>query len=116
MIQKEFQEKGVSGFKISADDRDAIQELKTAAEHGEFDILLVFMFDRLGRIDNETPFVVEWFIKHGISVWSMGLIPGWGRSPGGGLGNPLQYSCLENTMDREAWWASVHGVARVRHD
>ena len=71
VIQKEFQEKGVSGFKISADDRDAIQELKTAAEHGEFDILLVFMFDRLGRIDNETPFVVEWFIKHGISVWSV---------------------------------------------
>ena len=71
VIQKEFQEKGVSGFKISADDRDAIQELKTAAENGEFDILLVFMFDRLGRIDNETPFVVEWFIKHGISVWSV---------------------------------------------
>ena len=62
VIQKDFQEKGVSGFKISADDRDAIQELKTAAERGEFDILLVFMFDRLGRIDNETPFVVEWFM------------------------------------------------------
>lgn len=71
VIQKEFQEKGVSGFKVSADDRDAIQELKTAAENSEFDILLVFMFDRIGRIDNETPFVVEWFIKHGISVWSV---------------------------------------------
>ena len=71
VIQKEFQEKGVSGFKISADDRDAIQELKTAAENKEFDILLVFMFDRIGRIDNETPFVVEWFIKHGIEVWSV---------------------------------------------
>ena len=40
-----------------------------------------------------------------------GLIPGLGRSPGGGNGNPLQYSCLENTMDRGAWWATVHWVA-----
>ena len=38
------------------------------------------------------------------------LIPGSGRSPGGGNGNPLQYSCLENPMDRGAWWATVHGV------
>ena len=41
-----------------------------------------------------------------------GLIPGWGRSPGGGYGNPLQYSCLENPMDRGAWWATVHRVAK----
>ena len=41
-----------------------------------------------------------------------GLIPGSGRSPGGGHGNPLQYSCLENPMDREAWWATVHRVAK----
>ena len=39
-----------------------------------------------------------------------GLIPGLRRSPGGGHGNPLQYSCLENSMDREAWWATVHTV------
>ena len=39
-----------------------------------------------------------------------GLIPGWGRSPGEGYGNPLQYSCLENPMDKRAWWATVHGV------
>ena len=44
------------------------------------------------------------------------LIPGSGRSPGEGNGNPLQYSCLENSMDRGAWWATVHGVARVGHD
>ena len=41
----------------------------------------------------------------------MGSIPELGRSPGGGHGNSLQYSCLENPMDREAWWATVHGVA-----
>ena len=45
-----------------------------------------------------------------------GSIPGWGRSPGEGNGNPLLYSCLENPVYREAWWATVHGVARVRHD
>ena len=40
------------------------------------------------------------------------LIPGLGRSPGEGNGNPLQYSCLGNPMDRGAWWATVHGVAK----
>ena len=39
-----------------------------------------------------------------------GSIPGSGRSAGGGTGNPHQYSCLENLMDKEAWWATVHGV------
>ena len=39
----------------------------------------------------------------------MGLIPGWGRSPGEGNGNPLQHSCLKNPMDRGAWWATVQG-------
>ena len=43
-----------------------------------------------------------------------GLIPGSGRSPGEGNGNPIQYSCLENSMDWEAWWATVHGVAKSR--
>ena len=46
----------------------------------------------------------------------LGLIPGLGISPGEGNGNPLQYSCLENPMDRGAWWATVHGVTRVRYD
>ena len=41
-----------------------------------------------------------------------GLIPGWGRSPGEGNGNPLQYCCLGNPMDRGAWWATVPGVAK----
>ena len=46
----------------------------------------------------------------------LGLIPGLGRSPGEGKGNTLQYSCLENSMDRGAWQATVHVVSRVRHD
>ena len=70
IIAKEFYEKGVSGFKVSANDRDAIQDLKEAAINHEFDVLLVYMFDRLGRRDDETPFVVEWFVKQGIEVWS----------------------------------------------
>ena len=43
-----------------------------------------------------------------------GSIPGSGRSPGEGNGNPLQYSCLDNPMDGEAWWATVHEVAKSR--
>ena len=46
----------------------------------------------------------------------VGSIPGSGRSPGEGTGSPLQYSCLENPMDRGTWWATVHVVTRVRHD
>ena len=42
----------------------------------------------------------------------MGSIPGWGRSHGGGHGNPLQYSCLENQLDRGACWGTVHRVAK----
>ena len=44
----------------------------------------------------------------------LGSIPGLGRSPGIGNGNPLQYSCWENSMDSRAWWAIVHGVANSR--
>ena len=46
------------------------------------------------------------------SVGNLGLIPGLGISPGEGHGNPLQSSCLKNSMDREGWWAIVHGVAK----
>ena len=44
------------------------------------------------------------------------MVPGLGRSPGEGKGNLLQYSCLENPMDRGAWWATVHGVTSIGHD
>ena len=71
VVGAEFEEKGISGSKVSAENRDAIIDLKEAARKGEFQILLVFMFDRLGRIDDETPFVLEWFVKNGIEVWSV---------------------------------------------
>ncbi|MFR8078642.1 MAG: recombinase family protein [Christensenellales bacterium] len=69
-IVAEFSENGVSGFKVSANKRDDILEIKKLAQEKAFDKLLVFKFDRLGRIESETPFVVEWFINHGIEVWS----------------------------------------------
>ena len=50
------------------------------------------------------------------SAGDTGLILGLGRSPGGGHSNPHQYSCLENSMDRGAWWAQSTGLQRVRHD
>ena len=50
------------------------------------------------------------------NVEDLGLIPGLGRSPGEGNGNPLQYSCLENSIDRGAWWAMSMESRRVGHD
>ena len=70
-IVQEEQEAGVSGFKVSAADREAIIRLKEDALKDRFDILLVFMFDRLGHKEDETPFIVEWFVSHGIAVWSV---------------------------------------------
>ena len=48
------------------------------------------------------------------SARDVGLIPGLGRSPGGGNGDPLQYFCLGISMDRGVWWTTLHGVARVK--
>ena len=50
------------------------------------------------------------------SAGDLGLIPGLGRSPGEGNGNPLQYSCLENSTDRGNWWATIMGCQRVGHN
>lgn len=63
-------EKGVAGSKVSTGKRDVIQELRSEVSKGNFDILQVYMFERLGRIDSETPFVLEWFVQHGIQMWS----------------------------------------------
>lgn len=58
-------------YKVSTDDLVKLKRIRKAAEQGEFDILLVFMYDRLGRNLNETPFIAEWFTKKGIHVWSV---------------------------------------------
>ena len=55
-------------------------------------------------------------VESACSAGDPGSIPGSGRSPGEGNGNPLQYSCLENPMDRGAWQATVYGVTRVGHN
>ena len=52
--------------------------------------------------------------KSACNAGDLGLIPGLGRSPGDGIGSPLQYSCLENSMDRGARWATFHEVAESR--
>jgi len=70
-LAKEYIEKGVSGFKVSANDRDEIQQAKRDAENGLFDVLLCFMFDRLGRKEDETPFVLKWFSKQGVELRSV---------------------------------------------
>lgn len=68
---KEYIELGVSGYKLSEHERDVLQEIKKDVLNNEFDVLLVFMFDRIGRREEETPFVVEWLISNGIEVWSV---------------------------------------------
>ena len=51
-----------------------------------------------------------------VNIGDANSIPGWGRFPGEGNGNPLQYTCLGNPMDRGAWRGTVQGVIKVRHD
>ena len=63
---------------------------------------------------SQVALVVKNLLANAGGLRGAGLIPGLGRSPGGGHGNPLQYSCLENLMDRGAWQATVHRVAKSR--
>ncbi len=70
-LEKEYIEKGVSGYKKTAVERDVLQQIKNDALEKKFDVLLVFMFDRLGRREDETPFVVEWFVEQDVEVWSV---------------------------------------------
>lgn len=106
VIKKEFKELGVSGFKVSVDERDKIQELKLCAERKEFDVLLVFMFDRLGRRDDETPFVLRWFTENGIEVWSVKE------------GQQIFDSCVDDLINYVRFWTakteSYHTSLRVR--
>ena len=68
---------------------------------------LICPYNNLGGSDGK---------ESGRNVGGLGSIPGLGRFPGEGNGNPLQCSCLENPMDREAWRATVHGDQRVGHN
>ena len=70
------------------------------------------MFSQVGQGKAEKGFPGSSEVK--ASARDLGLIPGSGRCPGEGNGNPLQYSCLENPMDGGAWWATVHGVAKIQ--
>jgi len=56
--------------------------------------------------------VVKYLSDYAGDIRDMGLIPGLGRSSGGGHGNPLGYSCWENPMNRGTWWSTVHGFAK----
>ena len=77
-----------------------------------FLVLIWFGFPKLNTQSAETKSFLHSMVNYLPAVW-VG-IPGLGRYPGEGNGNPLQYSCLENSMDRGAWWATVHGVAKSR--
>ena len=67
------------------------------------------------RIRNSLKLALPWWLsgkEPACNAVDSGLIPGWGRSPGEENGNPLQYSCLENSMDRRAWRPTAHGISK----
>ena len=70
------------------------------------------MYALIGLPRGRTFLVVKNLPAKAEDIKDVGLIPGLERSPGGGHGSPLQYSCLENPMDRGAWWAMVHRVTQ----
>ena len=80
---------------------------KSGSQRGQF-VLFIYMYLHSGFLGGS---VVE---NLPVNAGDSGLIPRWGKSPGGGNGNPLQYSCLGNSMDRGAWWAAVHWVAKTQ--
>ena len=71
ILEKEYMELGVSGYKLGEKERDVLQTIKKDVCNKEIDVLLVFLFDRIGRREDETPFVVKWLIDQGIEVWSV---------------------------------------------
>ena len=108
-IVDEISEKGVSGYKVSTNARDAIVEIKKRAITHQFDVLLVFMFDRLGRRDDETPFVVQWFVQQGIEVWS--TREGYGKQSVNGDG--YQKYAEEIPLHKEACGLYVDQIAEL---
>jgi site-specific DNA recombinase len=71
VLVKEYKEKGVSGFKKKASERDELKQILYDAANDKFDVLLVFMFDRLGRLEDDTPFFIQSLVKTGVEVWSV---------------------------------------------
>ena len=71
---------------------------------------------RLKRLSNSSSSNSSVGKESACNAGDLGSIPGLGGSPGEGNGNPLQYSCLKNHMDRGTWQATVHGVTKVGHD
>ena len=72
-------------------------------------------FENNGKDSNQDSHGLPWWLSNKESTYKAGdvdSIPGSGRNPGEGNGNPLQYSCLGNLTDRGAWWATVYGVAK----
>ena len=65
---------------------------------------------------SQVPLEVRNLLANATDTRDTNLIPGSGRAPEGGHGTPLQYSCLENPLDRGTWWATVHGLQRIGHD
>ena len=77
-----------------------------------FNLMFIVYWDIVDLWASQVVLMVKIPPANAGDIRDVGLIPGSGRSPGGGHGNPLQYSCLENPMDRGAWWATVHRVAK----
>ena len=77
-----------------------------------FSVVLTYVNSRASQV----VLVVKNLPADSGDIRDTGSVPGLGRSPGGGHGNPLQYSCLENPMDRRAWWTTSTGSHRVGHN
>ena len=99
---------------FAAKDGEILHNQQKKADCGSDHELLKAKFTlKLKKVRKTTrPFRYD--LNHAYNAGDLGSIPGSGRSPGEGNGNPPQYSCLENPMDGGAWWAIVHGVAKSR--
>ena len=116
VIVHEEQEEGVSGHKVRAAARDKLQIIKDYARRGKFDILLVFMFDRIGRIADETPFVVEWFVRNGIPDQHLVQLRPYSVHRGGVIRPPAKQSGIEQvfskTTKQQELGVAVHAPAK----
>ena len=101
---------GLISFKIYWFDLLAVQgTFKSLLQHHSLKASILWCSDFFMGFPGDSEVKVS-----ACNAGDLGSIPGSGRSPGEGNGNPLQYSCLENPMDGGAWWAAVHGIAEGR--